>query len=146
MTYFNPLTGAPLQGGQVQEQLAAAKARQVRRAQAVARNVAAAGDTFEHQVESTEELSAIRDEQQPKQQSDPRQHPQGHGHAGDGDEPPPSLDGWEHVGGGEVGRERQRFPIDSPEPHRYWLVWITKLPPDSGKVEIDEIVLYAPKR
>ena len=88
MTYFNPLTGAPLQGGQVQEQLSAAKARQVRRAQAVARNVAALGDTFEHQVESTEELSAIHDEQQPKGQSNPRKHPQAEKQAGDGDEPP----------------------------------------------------------
>ena len=77
MTYVNPLTGATLQSGQVQEQLSAAKARQVRRAQTVARNVAAEGDTFEHQVESTEELSAIHDEQQSKQQSDAHQHPQG---------------------------------------------------------------------
>ena len=77
MTYFNPLAGTPLQGGQVQAQLAAAKARQVRRAQTVARNVAAEGDTFEHQVESSEELSAIHDEQQSKQQSDPRGRPQG---------------------------------------------------------------------
>jgi hypothetical protein len=96
MTYFNPLTGASLQGGQVQEQLTAAKARQVRRAQTLARNVAAEGDTFEHQVESTEELSAIHDEQQSKQQSDPHEHPQGHARDGepdgapDGD--PPHLD------------------------------------------------------
>ena len=88
MTYFNPLTGAPLQGGQVQEQLAAAKARQVRRAQTVARNVAAEGDTFEHQVESTEELSAIHDEQQSKQQSDPRKPPHARDDARDGDGPP----------------------------------------------------------
>ena len=87
MTSFNPLTGASLPGGQVQEQLAAAKARQVRRAQTVARNVAAEGDTFEHQVESTEELSAIHDEQQSKQHSGPREHPQGHD-----DAPPESGD------------------------------------------------------
>jgi hypothetical protein len=54
----------------VQEQLAAAKARQVRRAQTLARNVAAEGDTFEHQVESAEELTAIHDEQ--RQQPDRR--------------------------------------------------------------------------
>jgi hypothetical protein len=87
MTYFNPLTGAPLQAGQVQERLAADKARQVRRAQTVARNVAAEGDTFEHQVESTEELSAIR-EQQSKEQPNPRKHPQGQSEAGEGDDPP----------------------------------------------------------
>ena len=72
MTYFNPLAGTPLQGGQVQEQLAAAKARQVRRAQTLARNVAAEGDTFEHQVESAEDLSDIRDGQNSGGQPDPR--------------------------------------------------------------------------
>ena len=88
MTYFNPLTGAPLTGGQVQERLAADKARQVRRAQTVARNVAAEGDTFEHQVESTEELSAIHDEQHSKEQSNPRKRPQSQNQPGEGDEPP----------------------------------------------------------
>jgi hypothetical protein len=88
MTYFNPLTGTPLQGGKVQEQLGADKARQVRRAQTVARNVAAEGDTFEHQVESTEELSAIHDEQQSKEQSNPRKHPRGQNPAGEADDPP----------------------------------------------------------
>jgi hypothetical protein len=88
MTYFNPLTGAPLQSGQVQERLAADKARQVRRAQTVARNVAAEGDTFEHQVESTEELSAIHDEQPSQEQSNPREHPQGRSEAGEGKDPP----------------------------------------------------------
>ncbi len=87
MTYFNPLTGAAIPGGQAQEQLAAAKARQVRRAQTLARNVAAEGDTFEHQVESTEQLLAIHDEQS-QEQSHPRHQSRNQSRPSDGDSHP----------------------------------------------------------
>ena len=90
MTSFpiNPLTGAPLQGGQVQEQQAAEKVRQVRRAQSVARNVASDGDRFEHQDESTEQLPVVGDRQSPHgngQQK--RKRPA----------PPPPADGEAHL-------------------------------------------------
>ena len=29
--------------------------------------------------------------------------------------------------------------------YRYYLVWITKLPPDEGRVEITQVTLSAPK-
>ena len=91
MTFFNinPLTGASLQGGQVQEQQQAAeKARQVRRAQSLARDVGAEGDRFEHQVESPEQVAATRDQQNPQDGSGKRKHKQ-HSAAGDGK---PGLD------------------------------------------------------
>jgi len=67
-------------------------------------------------------------------------------YAADGDVPPDSLDGWERVGGGTVRRERHRFELEAPDAHRYWLVWITELPPGEQRVEIAELTLYAPKR
>lgn len=68
MPYLNPLANALLQGQQSQQQLATDKTRQVRRAQVQVRATGATGDTFEHQVESTEELSPIHDEQPQKRE------------------------------------------------------------------------------
>ena len=57
---------------------------------------------------------------------------------------PDSIEsGWERLGGGLVKSDHQRFKLaDSGEPYRYYLVWITELPPDSQKVEIGEIALF----
>ena len=85
---INPLTGAPLQGGQLQEQQAADKARQVRRAQNAARNVASDGDRFEHQVESTEQLPVAGDRQNPQGDRRQKRKPSGQ---------PPTADGDSHL-------------------------------------------------
>ncbi|HVL95340.1 MAG TPA: protein kinase [Solirubrobacteraceae bacterium] len=64
-------------------------------------------------------------------------------YAASGSEAPESLDGWTRVGGGTVRRTRQRFELDTRgRSHRYYLVWITELPPDAQTVEIAEVVLY----
>jgi serine/threonine-protein kinase len=60
-------------------------------------------------------------------------------------EPPATLDeGWTEVGGGEVTKSNQSFQLDTGgERYRYYLVWITALPPEpANRVEIAEVVLY----
>jgi serine/threonine-protein kinase len=61
---------------------------------------------------------------------------------------PAAIDhGWQHVGGGDVKRSEQRMRLATDgKRYRYYLVWITKLPPDASQVEIAEIKLFAPKR
>src|SRR5205085_10393060 len=54
MSYINPLAGAYAQSGQVQRIATDDKDRQMRRAQVLRRNSAAPGDTFEHEVESSD--------------------------------------------------------------------------------------------
>lgn len=90
MTYFNPLIAPIATGSQVQRAAAADKERQVARAQALAKNSAADGDRFEHQVESPDATKSVGDEasgggrRQPQQQPhDPSTHH------------PPTLDGHE---------------------------------------------------
>jgi tRNA A-37 threonylcarbamoyl transferase component Bud32 len=59
---------------------------------------------------------------------------------------PESLDDWTRLGGGEVRRKEQGFRLDTGgEQYRYYLVWITQLPPDEESVEIAEIALVAPR-
>jgi hypothetical protein len=61
---------------------------------------------------------------------------------------PASIDqGWDKVGGGTVesSRDRMRLATDGKS-YRYYLVWITRLPPGQSQVEISEIKLFAPKR
>jgi serine/threonine-protein kinase len=67
-------------------------------------------------------------------------------YAADGDAPPKAIDGWAKVGGGTVRKERQRFKLTGDARHRFYLVWITALPPSAQKVEIAEITLYAPAK
>jgi serine/threonine-protein kinase len=56
--------------------------------------------------------------------------------------PPKDLAGWEKVGGaGSVGR-RQDIPVRSKVKRRYWLLWITRLPPGQSQVRIGELTLY----
>jgi serine/threonine-protein kinase len=55
--------------------------------------------------------------------------------------------GWTRVGGGTVQHSDQRFPLATKgRAYRYYLVWITNLPPGEQKVEISELALLAPKR
>ncbi len=50
------------------------------------------------------------------------------------------------MGGGRVTKPRQRFTLNTDgRRYRYYLVWITALPPDASQVEIREIVLAAPR-
>ena len=67
MEIFNQLAAPLAQSATVSRQQTTDKAQQILRSQAVKRNVAATGsDTFEHTVESSEEIKPIHDE--PKQQ------------------------------------------------------------------------------
>jgi hypothetical protein len=68
MSQINPFTNSILQAPQVQRQQASDKDRQVRKAQDQQKNAALYDDRLEHQVESTEELTTIHDEDTP----DPR--------------------------------------------------------------------------
>jgi hypothetical protein len=61
MTDFNPLAGSILGSAQAQSILGTEKQRQLRRAQALRKDVAAPEDRYEHQVESAEELHPIDD-------------------------------------------------------------------------------------
>ena len=71
MEIINQLAAPLAQSATVARQQAHIKAEQVRRAQARQKVVAANGDTFEHAVESAEEVKPIHDEQ--KQQGQERQ-------------------------------------------------------------------------
>jgi eukaryotic-like serine/threonine-protein kinase len=61
---------------------------------------------------------------------------------------PKTLDGdWTRVGSGRVSKSKQRFTLNTDGTrYRYYLVWITALPPDANQVEIGEIALAAPRR
>jgi serine/threonine-protein kinase len=61
-----------------------------------------------------------------------------------GSGPPETLDGWQQVATIDNAARRMRKPLDTAgNPFRYYLVWITKLPPGGEKVEISEIVLLS---
>jgi hypothetical protein len=63
-------------------------------------------------------------------------------------EPPEEWpsDVWTRLGGGKVSKGKERFKLDTGDRrYRYYLVWITALPPDAGKVEITQLTLSAPK-
>lgn len=64
MEPVNPLSGGLLSSAQAQRQASADNRRQIRRAQALTKNVAARGDTvdIEHEVESSEGPTAVGDE------------------------------------------------------------------------------------
>ena len=64
MDVVHPLAGNLAQSASVvQRQQSAGKAQQVRREQALRKDVAAQGDHFDHTVESCEELTPVHDEQ-----------------------------------------------------------------------------------
>jgi serine/threonine-protein kinase len=66
--------------------------------------------------------------------------------APDGPVPKTLGDQWTRVGGGRVSKSKQRFVLNTDgKRYRYYLVWITALPPDSNQVEISEIALLAPR-
>lgn len=75
MEIINQIAGSLAQSAAVTRQQSTDKSRQIRRAQSLRKDSASASDTFEHQVESTEELSAVHDEQQDKDRQRKRQKP-----------------------------------------------------------------------
>jgi hypothetical protein len=89
MEILNPIAGALAQSAAVTRQQSADKVRHIRHAQALRKDVAAAEDTFEHHVESAEELSAIHDEQREPERERQRKP---HTPPTEGDEPPPHID------------------------------------------------------
>jgi eukaryotic-like serine/threonine-protein kinase len=61
--------------------------------------------------------------------------------------PPETLDGWTELAGGAVRREEQPFRFDTGgTEYRYYLVWITDLPPGDDSVSIDEVGLVRPRQ
>jgi eukaryotic-like serine/threonine-protein kinase len=58
--------------------------------------------------------------------------------------PPATLDaGWQRVADFTVTDKRQKVPLDTAgQAFRYYLIWITKLPPGAEKAEISEVVLF----
>jgi eukaryotic-like serine/threonine-protein kinase len=61
-----------------------------------------------------------------------------------GSQVPDGIDaGWKRLGGGTVRSEKQRFKLDAGgDRYRYYLVWITELPPDQQRVELRELFLF----
>jgi hypothetical protein len=64
-----------------------------------------------------------------------------------GSRAPASLEaGWTKLADGTVRSDHQRFRLDTGgERYRFYLVWITALPPDQPRVEISEIALFQRK-
>ena len=89
MSSINPFSGYLAQGTQVERTQAADKARQVRRTQALSKNVAARDDELEHQVESADALAEVHDEQGRSQgeQQQQKQKP-----SEEGEDEPPHID------------------------------------------------------
>ena len=57
--------------------------------------------------------------------------------------PPARANDWQKVGGGTVRRSQQRFTLRTDgKQYRYYLVWITKLPPGQERVEISDVSLF----
>jgi hypothetical protein len=95
MEIINQLAAPLAQSAAVARQQTDEKAQQIHRAQTARKNAVAGSDTFEHQVESCEELNPIHDESKDARQQQPRQQnpkPDQPASAGDGEDAPPSID------------------------------------------------------
>jgi hypothetical protein len=64
-----------------------------------------------------------------------------------GSHAPESIEsGWTKLGGGTVRSDHQRFKLEADgKRYRFYLVWITELPPDQPRVDIGEIALFEKK-
>lgn len=87
MSSINPFAGYVAQSSQVERAQAADKSRQLRREQALAKNVAVRDDQLEHQVESSEAAAPIHDDETGGQ-GNPQQQRQKPKCDGEADEPP----------------------------------------------------------
>jgi len=57
--------------------------------------------------------------------------------------PPKTLDGWQRVADFTITDKHQRIDLDTAKQRfRYYLIWITKLPPGAEKAEISEVLLF----
>lgn len=92
MDIINPLAGSYAQSTQVQRQQSADKQRQVRRTQVVQKNVALQDDQLEHQVESSEELPPLHDEQPEHEQQKRRKRGGADTNADENEDDHPHLD------------------------------------------------------
>ena len=63
MTEFNPVAGSILGSAAAQHEVDVEKQRQVRRAQALRKNIALQDDQLEHPVESSEQIAPVSDEE-----------------------------------------------------------------------------------
>lgn len=89
MTEFNPLAGSILGSAAAQHTVDVEKQRQVRREQALRKNVALQDDQLEHQVESSDQVASVDDEEhQPSQER--RQNPKRNRRSTD--DGPPHID------------------------------------------------------
>jgi len=96
MTQINPFIGSILQSATVQRAHAAEKSGHVQRAQTRAKDSASTGDQFEHQVESSDALAQIHDEdpqhQEQRQSKRPPQEPTAPPSGDTDDEDPAHID------------------------------------------------------
>jgi hypothetical protein len=88
MSSINPFSGYVAQGGQVERAAATDKSRQIRRQQVLSKNVAVRDDELEHQVESSDAIAAVHDDQQQKNPSQQQEQQKDQGKPKDGEEPP----------------------------------------------------------
>jgi serine/threonine protein kinase len=60
---------------------------------------------------------------------------------------PQNPTGWRQVGSAGFVHHQQKIPINrAGRSYRYYLVWITKLPPRQDSASVNEITLYRPTR
>ena len=81
MSQINPFTYVAVQHIEAQRRGAIEKERQLRRAQAMEKDIAAREDVLEHQVESTEEAQPVQDEDNTPKRRPKRRPPSDHGSA-----------------------------------------------------------------
>lgn len=88
VSQINPFTGSILQAPHVQRSQANDRDRQLRRVADLSKNAALAGEQLQHEVESSEAITPVHDDQSKNPQ--PRKKPKPHGSPqqsdGDGDE------------------------------------------------------------
>ncbi|HTW94211.1 MAG TPA: hypothetical protein VMD30_05435 [Tepidisphaeraceae bacterium] len=89
MDPINSLSGALAQGTLVQRHQSAAKTQQLRLTQQLEKNVAARDDEMEHQVENSEELTPLHEDQGKQDQKQRKGH---HQQPQSDDEEKPGLD------------------------------------------------------
>ena len=96
MSSLNPFVPAILPSAQAQRQQSAERAGAVRRAQELRKvsTQGSAGDTFEHQVESSDAVTESKDQERKRQRKNQhsRPAPDEQSEAGTDDQTPPRLD------------------------------------------------------
>jgi eukaryotic-like serine/threonine-protein kinase len=56
--------------------------------------------------------------------------------------PPSALSGWRRVGHAAHVASKQNIVVHSRAAHRYYLLWITKLPPGGERAEVAELTIW----